>query len=96
MQSPERSRSARERHIARLFRMLADDVLRRAPREIWEWPALGDAVDFADRRLQRVANGYEEGTAAKDEVLEAANALRAAWVNAIDGYRRERGPQPTA
>lgn len=80
------SRATRELHIRRLFEMLGHEVTGFAPAGIWEWDELGAHVDFLDRRLHREASRYEDGTAAKEEVLAAAEAFRGAWRSAVERF----------
>lgn len=82
--------SARTSSSGRMFAVLAEEITRLAPRAIWDWPELGPLVDPADRALQRTANRYEEGHATRDEVVAAAEEVRAAWKQAT----RRFAPEP--
>jgi hypothetical protein len=83
----------RIRHIRRLYELLWQKIRAAVPAEVFNSPQALERVTFADHRLTRVSYRYEDGTASREEVLEAAEALREAWLDAAAEHGTARGPE---
>lgn len=77
-----------EQATDRLYAALYAEIVPRVPAEMWDTLAEGGRIERDDRALGRIAASYERGEASREEVLAAANRLRATWRQALQTLNR--------
>lgn len=94
--SSQPDRATREAHVRKLCERLTDQIRRFAPDPVFlDQYEPGEPIEFAHRRFMRECGRYEDGHGTREQLLEAAYALRDAWKETVQGTAQHE-PQRAA